>query len=764
MKMKMRRVLSLAVVLAMALAVTPMLGISAGAQELTTVAGMLGATPVWTMPEATWGAGPVSAAVFGDGWSSNGQFLVENGALILGRNANSGELNSPGYACGADTIVIEMNLKRGSGFDKNFTYRLGFKDANGIEAGCAYIQRDITNSGQWNPWGFPSYDKIHSLALVIENDYENNKHTNHWYLDGKDVTLQSGGVEGNGLPKSGTVNGFGSIEVTKPSYGFSDNKKKIDFTNLTISAKYPTEQNERTVKGALDEIRVAKLAKNKVELPTSTTDGTVTAIENITWKSGSPDIINSAGEVVSYPDKVTAVTLTPSCEFDGKTVEGNPKTVRVFPGSLAGMAYEHDGQKYLVGSENLLDEKLNTSFSGDNWNKGWTAGDGKSITEDNFANLTDGDVSYIKAKKGGGSSTVDAIVTTVSDFLTVEKEYIVTFMVSDLPNNSNLAQWRKIFNNTEASGTQICSGITALDGWERKVYYFKAADASLRFQFSYLNSSGEFTDFAVYELTPAPTAAPKASLGWEDGRFTLDFVPGENNDATGITIYGADSDGSFVGAEAVGHAETTDGVMLTTGASNRIYKAIATIGKGVVEGAESAPVSLYQLVVNDIAANADVYKGDQKEHLDAVKVAAANAVIAAGGVYYSEGNALTNEGEKLFKTPVVDGDTVTVEINDNIRGFGIGFVLDNESKFYFGSAGTEATVSNADGAGKVFYKLTIKKNGDKYEVTLSDAPETVGLEAVTLSLDSTNIEFVEKLITEIEAGGVEAEADFVPEI
>ena len=402
--MKIKRILSLAVVLAMVMAVVPMFGITASAAETKTVAEKVGAKVIWSMPDTNWGNDNVNASALGEGWYNSGQLFLKGTNLILGNSAAKGKLVSPGFAHGAEKIVVEMKFNRDTGFSKDFAYQLQIKDTDDNIVANAWLDRGSNDPIAENPWGFANGN--HEFALVIENNYEAGTHTNTWYVDGEDVTMKDGGVDknapiaGNGLPMEGIANGFGGIDIASAYYGdYGNSPKVVNFSNVTISAVYPSVQDEHTVKGALDGIKLGTAAKKQVTLNTPVQDATNTNVSNIEWKSSAPEIVGDNGTVVKSPDEVTPVTFTPSVSFGGKTITGSAKTVYIFPESYKDATVKIDGLKYKVSGENII---TNGDFATDT--TGWTAGKGTEVSPKNWVRDTENDVTWLRNALTDGNS------------------------------------------------------------------------------------------------------------------------------------------------------------------------------------------------------------------------------------------------------------------------------------------------------------------------------------------------------------------------
>ncbi len=255
----------------------------------------------------------------------------------------------------------------------------------------------------------------------------------------------------------------------------------------------------------------------------------------------------------------------------------------------------------------------------------------------------------------------------------------------------------------------------------------------------------------------APTeAVGEPTLGWQGNKFTINYPVDTGKK---VLIY---HENPVTGAllpitTESGVVTSDDGVAIATDNTNRIYAAAIY---DAVAGTMSAKTSIYSLVVDEILKES--YTAD---NIDSAKLAEVNKVIANGGIYYT-GDLKKDSTQLADKTSeimsVTDDNKIT--INDKLVELNIGFVY-NGGKLYIGS-NTEATVSvpveDSDMTGT--YKTLTVGDGT---VTLSDKIEdgaVVEGEAITLSLDSVNIEFIETLIEEAEADGADAEADFIPEL
>ena len=260
--------------------------------------------------------------------------------------------------------------------------------------------------------------------------------------------------------------------------------------------------------------------------------------------------------------------------------------------------------------------------------------------------------------------------------------------------------------------------------------------------------AGMITVYGVETAKVDLPTAPEAKLGFADGAFFINF---EVSDDSKVVVTPEDGTSSDDGKDIETRAQVFNGsVTVDTEKTNRIFEATAINSSGI----KSIPVvaSIYSLVVNELATSTGVAE-DKKD--------AINAVISKGGVYYSgDDHKLTAEGGNLFESIDVQDTVVTIKVNESIAGYGVGFVLDKDSEVYFGS-GEKATVKDEIETA-VYDTMTINLTDEGNTVTLSNSYNTQ--EAITLSLDAVNIEFVETLIDEIEADGAEADVVFTPEI
>ena len=244
-------------------------------------------------------------------------------------------------------------------------------------------------------------------------------------------------------------------------------------------------------------------------------------------------------------------------------------------------------------------------------------------------------------------------------------------------------------------------------------------------------------------------AAPTAELGWNGTDFTINFDGGKAGQT--IKVYHeAKAGGTLEAVTEEAPAELTGdqtGIAITPENTNRIYAASIV---DAVEGVRSGAVSLYSLVVDEIL------KVQDEETIPETKKSALNKIIADGGIYYSTENQLDSVTDKILDLSGAETETLTVEVVGKAKTLGLGFILKGNT-IYVGSTAIANTLEGAED-GKVYTQLSINKSTGTITLDAGTA------EAITLSLDSVNIEFVETLIEELEAEGADAAQDFIPEL
>lgn len=252
--------------------------------------------------------------------------------------------------------------------------------------------------------------------------------------------------------------------------------------------------------------------------------------------------------------------------------------------------------------------------------------------------------------------------------------------------------------------------------------------------------------------TEAVDAKADAKLGYDGANLTLDFtlddITSKITGAESFEVTVSNQDGVKVGEADVTNDKPN--VILTPKDSNTIYTAvIEAIKDGASYSVGTVKASLYSEVVENLEALKDSYSA---ETVNSDMIAKANEVISHGGIYFTESEKLNEQTNKIVDVNTETTGKITVTVNSPYSDYGIGFIL-ADGKVVVGSTEVEAS----DEAGKVYQNFTVDTSNNT--VTLSGDGG-----AVTLSLDSVNIEFVETLINETAAEGADSALDFVPEL
>ncbi len=262
--------------------------------------------------------------------------------------------------------------------------------------------------------------------------------------------------------------------------------------------------------------------------------------------------------------------------------------------------------------------------------------------------------------------------------------------------------------------------------------------------------------FTLVEIYPVPVEELGAELGYDEAQgFTVDFPMGVLSEGEAIHVY-REPDGEGEAKKLVSLTANKLGendTLSVAGNSNAVYTVIAakkdSAGKTAYRLGRGG---LYDLVVKEVVK--EDYQGKTLKGLSPERVSAANRIITRGG-FISDSQLVSGAGNIME----FDSAAKKATIKDDYSKLGIGFTV-ADGKLYVGSSEKEIS-----GEKNASYKyLTI---GD-ISVTLSGRIKEDGTvdteEAVTLSLDSVNIEFVETFIEETEANAVGEAQDFVPEL
>ena len=413
--MSVKKILSLAVVLAMAAAVIPTFGLVASAAETT----VLFETPAATDGDYA-GNGDANGGLGAFGWSgpaganfninfNNGVWgsrSVDNTPSLMffrtgGRNGSDenvyATLNNAEKSEEATNISIEFtfasqDLTSKSSDDKpandqcNNYQTWEFKDFEGNTFAQFFV--DIGTDGTGSATSVNNAEiKLGASAADgnVHNGYIARSTTSRQQVldfrgktvkidvakqdDGKfKVTYTLDGKEALTETKD-KVNGFGGIN--EKNGGWSDQYAAMGLQGLKITASgMPTTSYYGSVRRALNALEIAEQSHGeKIVLPTTATDEFGTKLD-VTWTSDNESVVKADG-TVTVTDKVEVANLTPSATLNGETTSGSPKKIVVFPASRAGQEYPTEYVIYSIDSENMISngsfEDADGNFSGKDW-------------------------------------------------------------------------------------------------------------------------------------------------------------------------------------------------------------------------------------------------------------------------------------------------------------------------------------------------------------------------------------------------------------
>ncbi len=248
---------------------------------------------------------------------------------------------------------------------------------------------------------------------------------------------------------------------------------------------------------------------------------------------------------------------------------------------------------------------------------------------------------------------------------------------------------------------------------------------------------------AYIEVTPVEHPDDvTAELGWNntDKKFAINVKYGAKpGDAVVVNGEEQKADG--------------EGLTISTDLTNKVYTVAASL-KGA--WSDTIKTSIYSLVVDAIMA-------DDSAETNPDKIKAASEVISAGGIYLN-GDKLDDTTDKIID---YNKEENTVTMSDAAQALKIGFTV-VDGNVYLGSGenvNETAATANVNEAGKVYKKATIDIEKNTITFAAEDAYDEVATnEAITLSLDAVNIEFVETLVEELEAAGADADIALTPEL
>ncbi len=333
-----------------------------------------------------------------------------------------------------------------------------------------------------------------------------------------------------------------TLAVAHAGLAIADNPVIKIYTRKSLEAS-----TEATVKNAVNKLSIASMARNKIDLPQTTTDEVGSTV-NVTWTAEPSSIIDVKTGVVKTDD-VTTVTLTPTGTVGDITATGSATTVTVFPGSLAGTKQTIGDVTYDVG-ENLIGD--NADFS--SGLAVWQDGTGAVINSAGFQAVKDGDVDYVKvvnyssSSSGGGSP--QALKRTISG-LTVGQQYILAVTAKEL--NDEYAKFDY--------GSGEVAPFAKKSGWARQTAVFTAASDTLNIAFRWNDASYE--SFELCAITP------------DGSETTVKYVDNNGNAIKTVNKYLHEGETLTVEAQEVYFAPKT-GETLTDDTS----KTLTVVGAG----------------------------------------------------------------------------------------------------------------------------------------------------------------------------------------
>ena len=563
--MRIKKILSLAVVLAMVLTVVPMFGISASAAEPEHNSDyyvQLAVESGYVFEGTTSNEGiEANARSFNDddiknttwnGWSSNNENKLRpynyGGSLFIAPDANTDASGNTTYVltasedvqtktAGKDFIVVEWaNNDWGGWMDIGYvdtegkmfdSFRYTNKSAdNGIHAtypttgwpasnntDSAYyklfgdaINYQLDESGQISAG--TTADKAPYRMVYVKDSDDDGYTASYYYYNGSDYTWVT-----TKTYETGSFNGFKQIV-----FGYIESDSRIHGLKI-YAGNFPIDSTEATVKAALDNISVVSMtAGKKIDLLTQTQDEFDTDI-TVDWQSDKPEVIGADG-TVTQTDEVETVTLTPSATVAGVSAEpivGASHTVTVFPKPLADTTYVTKEKKYTVDSTSLINDFSDL--------EGWTDGKGTGVnTSNGISVLTEGDVTYLRtnydhsSSNDNGSSSIRALKKTVAG-LEKGKTYLIAVTMK-----GGTASWigldfggekESVDNNNNSifpSGT--------ISDWTRVSAVFTANSTELKILSRW--NDANYERFELYSLEEAEAAVPtKVTTTVEGQTYTL---------------------------------------------------------------------------------------------------------------------------------------------------------------------------------------------------------------------------------------------------
>ncbi len=459
--MKLKRFLSLAVSLAMVIAMIPAFSLTASAAGTTDVITALGGEVLWSCPDGSFNDTAIGTAF--SGWSSNitsGYVNVKTystGNTIqyyVNGTENKTTITSPGYGGnGEDAIVIEWTMKRDNPNDLYFDF--SFFDKDGAEIAFVKLDRNYTSVTGDYKMGCPTTGA--KMAIVATNN-DDGTHTNEYYVDGVVVNTET---------KSGTVNGFGGITSTNGRWSAAWNH--IGFCNLAIGAV------------SFSETRVdveAQYTVNGEVVHTAT--GNYDPAEGETGVTFPAYGYSANGSNVMYA--TDGATLSESGEIALQVVANNGT-------HAVGDIFAKDGVQYEIKSANLVP---NGDFSYGLY--GWYNSANGAAGADKFAVNGNG---TITGKTNEGTAAAGSLHRAWA--LESGKQYLFTW-TADVDQTYHKVSVKDELTGT-ADGTVVATSVAGTNN-----YVFTAANNYIQINFRWLGGTNVIGNFGLYEIAEAEVA------------------------------------------------------------------------------------------------------------------------------------------------------------------------------------------------------------------------------------------------------------------
>lgn len=437
-KMKLKRILALAVSLAMVLSIVPAFGLTASAAtEYPLSAYVNKADVVWSTPSGEYYDRPVSevfedwtSTVTGNGSNVNVRTYTEGVTLqfyptVYNNGTNLAEVKTPegGYGTGKTYTVLSWVFNRDDvGGNDGLYHDYTILDASYDTIAYLKLDKNHTEVDDTYRMGYPGNGA--QMAMVWYNNEGGTSYTVDYYVNGEKTftkvynegeTVKDGNGDGGEdlmMTAPASVEGFGGIKARMCKWNTSS--KHIGFANLSVAAGDVADLSN-------DDIIVEELAdaltlddsiiSADIELPTEVTSDDYKG--NVTWKSSNPEAVDENG-TYGEPEGITSVVFTATVTYNESTAE------KVFPArivaaaSRANSTFMLDGKTLKTTGENLIENgDFKSSY------EGWTnAKDGGLIAEANWE-ITDkyavnGKAIYNKytnGEGGNGASTIRRFVT-----------------------------------------------------------------------------------------------------------------------------------------------------------------------------------------------------------------------------------------------------------------------------------------------------------------------------------------------------------------